>query len=116
MSINKPLFYSSSIRDVKFGKDVTCVEPCNLYECKIGDFSFIGPFVEIQSDVKIGKNCKIQSHSFVCSKVKIGDNCFIGHAVTFTNDLFAKGHPSTNENDWLPTIIEDSVSVDVGPR
>ena len=73
-----------------------------------------GPFVEIQSDTIIGRNCRVQSHSFICSKVKVGDNCFIGHGVTFTNDLLKSGQPSANENEWLPTILGNDVSVGSG--
>ena len=100
--------------NVKLGENVTIVEPSNLYGCTIGDESFVGPFVEIQSDAIIGKNCRIQSHSFICSKVEIGDHCFIGHGVTFTNDLFKEGIPSQNAKDWLPTIIEEQVSIGSG--
>ena len=73
MEFNKK---KSSIKNVKFGKNVTIIEPVNLYGCEIGDNCFIGPFVEIQEKVKIGKNTRIQSHSFICSNVKIGENCF----------------------------------------
>ena len=100
--------------DVKLGENITIIEPSNLYGCTIGDRSFIGPFVEIQSDAFIGKNCRIQSHSFICSLVKIGDNCFIGHGVTFTNDLFKDGLPSPNAKDWLHTNIEEQVSIGSG--
>ena len=102
------------IVDVKLGVNITIIEPANLYGCTIGDGSFVGPFVEIQSDAIIGKNCRIQSHSFFCSKLKIGDHCFIGHGVTFTNDLFKDALPSPNEKDWLPTIIEQQVSIGSG--
>ena len=102
------------IVDVKLGVSITIVEPSNLYGCTIGDRSFIGPFVEIQSAAQIGKDCRIQSHSFICSKVKIGDHCFIGHGVTFTNDLFKDGLPSPDAKDWLPTIIEEQVSIGSG--
>lgn len=67
----------SSIKNIKLGKNVTIVEPVNLYNCELGDNCFIGPFVEIQSNVKIGANTRVQSHSFICSNVKIGKNCFI---------------------------------------
>ena len=102
------------IVDVKLGASITIIEPSNLYGCTIGDRSFIGPFVEIQSAAQIGKDCRIQSHSFICSKVKIGDHCFIGHGVTFTNDLFKDGLPSPDAKDWLPTIIEEQVSIGSG--
>lgn len=100
--------------NVNLGENITIIEPSNLYGCKIGDGSFIGPFVEIQSDAFIGKDCRIQSHSFICSLVKISDHCFIGHGVTFTNDLFKDGIPSTDVKDWLPTIIEEQVSIGSG--
>ena len=76
------------INDVEFGDNITVVEPVNIYKCKVGDNSFIGPFVEIQKGVIIGDSCKIQSHSFVCEMVTIGNNCFISHGVNFINDLF----------------------------
>lgn len=102
----------STIREVNFGKNVKVVEPCNLYECKIGDDSFIGPFVEIQKDVTIGSRCKIQSHSFICSLVTIGNDCFVGHGVMFVNDSFSSGTPAGgNTAEWKPTIIEDQVSI-----
>jgi len=102
----------SNIRDVQFGLNVTIVEPCNLYECKIGDDSFIGPFVEIQQNVVIGERSKIQSHSFICSMVTIGNDCFIGHGVMFVNDDFKSGKPAGgDQTQWKPTIIEDHVSI-----
>ena len=84
----------AGINDVHFGKGVKVIEPVNLYGCHIGDNTFIGPFVEIQTNVTIGKRCKIQSHSFICELVEIGDNCFISHGVMFINDLFENGGPS----------------------
>jgi len=75
---NKPTIYQSQVKDVVFGENVKVVEPLNIYGCEIGDNTFIGPFVEIQKDVKIGKNCKVQSHSFICELVTIGDNTVIG--------------------------------------
>ena len=78
---------SISIKNVDFGSNVTIFEPVNLYGCSIGDDSFVGPFVEIQKNTTIGKNTKIQSHSFICELVSIGDECFIGHGVMFINDL-----------------------------
>ena len=102
------------LANVKLGENITIIKPSNLYGCTIGDKSFIGPFVEIQSDAFIGKSCRIQSHSFICSLVKIGDHCFIGHGVTFTNDLFKDGLPSPNAKDWLPTVIEEQVSIGSG--
>ena len=101
-----------AVRNVKFGKNVTIVEPVNIYGCKIGDNTFVGPFVEIQKDVKIGNDCKIQSHSFICELVAIGNNCFIGHGVMFINDLFTFGKPASGNKDlWNCTKIGNHVSI-----
>ena len=101
-----------SIKNVKFGKGVKIFEPVNLYGCSIGDHSFVGPFVEIQKYAIIGKNTKIQSHSFVCELVSIGDDCFIGHGVMFINDSFSNGKPANgNKNLWRKTKIGDNVSI-----
>jgi UDP-3-O-[3-hydroxymyristoyl] glucosamine N-acyltransferase len=43
------------MRDVEFGKGVRVFSFVNLYGCRIGDESVIGPFVEIQNDVTIGR-------------------------------------------------------------
>lgn len=103
---------SIDIKNVDFGKDISIINPVNLYGCKIGNNVFIGPFVEIQKDVVIGKRTKIQSHSFICELVTIGDDCFIGHGVMFINDLFANGAPAGgNKNFWKKTNIGDKVSI-----
>ena len=103
---------SIAIKNVDLGSDVTIVNPVNLYGCKIGDNSFIGPFVEIQRDVAIGARSKIQSHSFICELVSIGKDCFIGHGVMFINDLFSEGSPANgNKKLWRSTSIGDNVSV-----
>jgi len=100
------------ISDVKFGNDVVVIEPVNLYGCTIGDYTFIGPFVEIQKSVTIGKHCKIQSHSFICELVTIGDNCFVSHGVVFINDLFTSGGPAGGKkNLWKSTTIGNNVSL-----
>ncbi|MDG1262426.1 MAG: acyltransferase [Flavobacteriales bacterium] len=107
-----PKVYQASIRDVVFGEGVTVVEPSNLYECSIGSDSFIGPFVEIQKGVTIGKRTKVQSHSFVCELVSIGDDCFIGHGVMFINDLFNEGGPAGGDaSKWKKTHIGNHVSI-----
>ena len=103
--------YQAQIREVKMGADVKIVEPCNLYECELGDEVFVGPFVEIQSNVKIGKRSRIQSHSFICSLVEIGEDCFIGHGVMFVNDLFKEGKPAGNPKGWKETKIGNRVSI-----
>ncbi|MDE5926160.1 MAG: N-acetyltransferase [Helicobacter sp.] len=104
--------YTAQIREVKVGENVKIVEPCNLYECKLGDEVFVGPFVEIQSNVKIGKRSRIQSHSFICSLVDIGEDCFIGHGVMFINDLFKEGKPAGGDSTkYKETRIGNRVSI-----
>ena len=101
-----------SIRDIKCGKDVIIVEPSNLYECKLDDNVFIGPFCEIQKGVSIGRNTKVQSHSFICELVTIGSDCFIGHGVMFINDQFSSGGPAQgNKELWKETVIGNNVSI-----
>ena len=101
-----------SIKNVDFGSNVTIIEPVNLYGCSIGNDSFVGPFVEIQKNTTIGKNTKIQSHSFICELVSIGDECFIGHGVMFINDLFSEGRPANGNKDfWRNTKIGNNVSI-----
>lgn len=92
MKINK-----SKIIDSDIHSSVQIVEPVNIYGVKIGQDSFVGPFVEIQRDVTIGRNTRISSHTFVCSGVTIGDEVFIAHGVMFTNDLFKSDHYKTWE-------------------
>ena len=106
-----PKTYFASIRDMKFGKNITVVEPSNLYECNVGDNSFIGPFVEIQKGVVIGSNTRIQSHTFICELVCIGAGCFISHGVMFINDLFQEGSPSGSADKWKKTLIGNNVSI-----
>ncbi len=113
--MSAPKIRACSIRDVRFGVDVTVVEPANLYECEIGDGCFIGPFVEIQRGVVIGARTKVQSHSFVCELVTIGADCFIGHGVKFVNDLFTHGGPARGDRSlWRSTRIGNRVSIGSG--
>jgi acetyltransferase-like isoleucine patch superfamily enzyme len=110
--VSRPVIYTAQIKDVTFGQNIKLVEPLNLYGCTIGDNSFIGPFVEIQKDVRIGKNCKVQSHSFICELVTIGDNTVISHGVMFINDLFEKGMPANGDKTlWKKTLIGNNVSI-----
>ena len=108
-----PNLKSVSIRnDVVFGENVTVIQPVNIYGCNIGDNVFVGPFVEIQKNVKIGRRTRVQSHSFICELVSIGDDCFIGHSVMFINDLFAKGSPACGDtNLWKGTKIGNYVFI-----
>jgi acetyltransferase-like isoleucine patch superfamily enzyme len=110
--VNEPRLRQSGIRDVVCGTDVTVIEPANLYGCTIGDGTFIGPFVEIQKDVRIGRRCRIQSHSFLCELVTIGDDTVVAHGVMFINDLFATGGPARGDQTlWKRTIIGNHVSI-----
>jgi acetyltransferase-like isoleucine patch superfamily enzyme len=96
--------YLSIAPSVKLGKDVKLSKFINLYGCEIGDETKIGAFVEIQKNSKVGKRCKISSHTFVCEGVDIEDNVFIGHGVVFTNDIYpratAAGGGLQTEADW----------------
>ncbi|MGD0615320.1 MAG: acyltransferase [Verrucomicrobiota bacterium] len=110
--MGQPQIRASGIVDVTFGERVSVVQPVNLYGCTIGDDCFIGPFVEIQRGVVIGKRCRIQSHAFLCELVAIGDDCFISHGAMFINDLFATGGPAKGRPDlWRSTRIGNRVSV-----
>ena len=106
------IFKDSNVVDADIAENVTIVRPVNIYGCKISSDVFIGPFVEIQKNVHIGKRTKIQSHSFICELVGIGEDCFIGHGVMFINDLFAKGGPAQGDSSlWKDTSIADNVSI-----
>ncbi len=109
--MSRPRILQAEIRDVTFGDDVTVVEPCNLYECTIGDSCFVGPFVEIQKGVVVGARSRIQSHSFLCEKVTIGSDCFIGHGVSFINDAFRSGEVSFDSGEWEATIVGDGAII-----
>ncbi|CAN5458622.1 acyltransferase [soil metagenome] len=112
MELNDPVVRNIAIKNVSFGKNVVVVQPSNIYECSIGDDSFIGPFVEIQKGVVIGTKTKIQSHSFICELVLIGNNCFISHGVMFINDLFTEGGPAGGKKElWKSTKIGNHVSI-----
>lgn len=106
--------------DVKLGRDVKLSKFINLYGCAIGDETKIGAFVEVQKNAKIGRRCKVSSHTFVCEGVTIEDNVFIGHGVTFINDSYpratsAEGNLQT-EADWKVerTIVRTGASIGSG--
>ena len=108
----EPTIRQVGIVNVTFGKGVTVVTPVNLYGCTIGEDSFVGPFVEIQRDVVIGKRCRIQSQAFICELVSIGDDCFISHGAMFINDLFSVGGPAKGQRElWRTTKIGNGVSI-----
>ena len=105
--------------DVKLGRNVRIFGFTNLYGCEVGDDSKIGTFVEIQKGAKIGRRCKVSSHTFICEGVTIEDEVFIGHHVVFTNDLFpratANGQLQTDA-DWkcVPTLVKRGASIGSG--
>jgi UDP-2-acetamido-3-amino-2,3-dideoxy-glucuronate N-acetyltransferase len=108
------------LSNVDFGEDVVVQAFTNLYGCRIGDHSRVGPFVEIQSGVEVGASCKIQSHSFICTGVTIEDEVFVGHGVIFINDKRPRsttdeGELQTDE-DWelIETVIERRASLGSG--
>jgi acetyltransferase-like isoleucine patch superfamily enzyme len=107
----RPEVRHAGIVDVEFGKNVTVVQPVNLYGCAIGDGSFIGPFVEIQKGVTVGRRCRIQSHSFICELVTIGNDCFISHGAMFINDSFVAGGPAKKRSLWRQTKLGNRVSI-----
>jgi acetyltransferase-like isoleucine patch superfamily enzyme len=105
--------------DVKLGEGVKLSRFINLYGCEIGDHTKIGAFVEIQKNARVGKNCKISSHTFVCEGVTIEDNVFVGHGVMFINDRRPKasaGGRLQTEADWLvvPTRVCRGASIGSG--
>jgi acetyltransferase-like isoleucine patch superfamily enzyme len=105
------------LNDVKLGENVRIFSFVNAYGCEIGDETRVGAFVEIQKGVKVGRRCKISSHSFLCEGVTVEDNVFIGHGVMFINDKFPRattqdGSPKT-EADWtiIPITIKKGASI-----
>ena len=110
--MTSPSFKDVGIVDVNFGESVTIVRPVNLYGCEIGDGVAIGPFVEVQRNVRIGARTRIQSHTFICEMVDIGEDCFIGHGVMFINDTFSNGGPAGgDQSQWRATRLGDRVSI-----
>ena len=106
--------------DVKLGKNVKIYEFVNLYGCEIGDDSKIGTFVEIQKGVKVGRNVKISTHTFICEGVTIEDDVFVGHSVSFINDKYPRATNKEGslqtEKDWkvVPTIVKHHASIGTG--
>ncbi|MGQ0761900.1 MAG: acyltransferase [Acidobacteriota bacterium] len=103
--------------DVKLGRDVKIHHFVNLYGCEIGDGSSIGSFVEIQRGARVGRNCKISSHSFICEGVTVEDEVFIGHGVVFINDKYPRATTDDGtlqtDADWkvVPTVVRSRASV-----
>ena len=102
----------SQIINIKYKKNFKIISPVNIYGASFGQNCFVGPFCEIQKNVKVGDNTKIQSHSFICELVQIGKDCFIGHGVMFINDKFKEGKPAGgNKKLWLQTNISNNVYI-----
>lgn len=112
--------FCSIAPDVKLGKGVKLSKFINLYGCEIGDETKIGAFVEIQKNATVGRRCKISSHTFICEGVHIEDNVFIGHGVTFINDIYPRSTTPEGElqteADWKvdKTIIKRGASIGSG--
>jgi len=106
--------------DVKLGANVKLAQFVNLYGCEIGEDTKLGTFVEVQKNARIGRRCKISSHSFVCEGVSIEDNVFVGHGVMFINDMYpratAEGGELQTEKDWsvTPTTVRKGASIGTG--
>jgi len=105
---------SCDIRDVTSGNNVRVMAPANIYECELHDNVFIGPFVEIQKGCVIGRGSRVQSHTFICENVSLGEHCFIGHGVTFANDLFRGGQPDPDPCNWINISLGDNVTIGSG--
>lgn len=105
---------------VKLGRDVKLSKFINLYGCEIGDETKIGAFVEIQKNARVGRRCKISSHTFICEGVDIEDNVFVGHSVTFINDLYPRATTASgnlqSEADWKveKTLVKKGASIGSG--
>ncbi len=112
--------YVSVADDVRLGENVKLANFVNLYGCAIGDNTKIGTFVEVQKNACIGRNCKIQSHTFICEGVTIEDDVFVGHGVIFINDKYPRSTTGDgnlqSEADWkvIPTVVKKGASIGSG--
>lgn len=106
--------------DVKLGKDVRLAKFINLYGCEIGDETKIGAFVEVQKNARVGRRCKISSHTFICEGVTIEDHVFVGHGVVFINDSYPRATTASgdlqSEADWKVeyTVVKQGASIGSG--
>jgi len=112
--------FCSIAPDVKLGKDVKLSKFINLYGCEIGEETKVGAFVEIQKNARVGRRCKISSHTFICEGVTIEDNVFVGHSVTFVNDSYPRATAADGglqtEKDWKveKTLVKRGASIGSG--
>jgi acetyltransferase-like isoleucine patch superfamily enzyme len=112
--------YLAIAPDVVLGRDVKLARFINLYGCEIGDETKVGAFVEIQKNARVGRRCKISSHTFICEGVTLQDNVFIGHGVTFINDTYPRATSASGklqtEADWQvePTLVKQGASIGSG--
>jgi UDP-2-acetamido-3-amino-2,3-dideoxy-glucuronate N-acetyltransferase len=108
------------IDDVEFGDGVVVYSFTNLYGCRIGDGTRVGPFVEIGRGASVGARCKVQSHSFICDGVEIGDEVFVGHGVVFINDKYPRATTDDGslqtEDDWelIRTVVGQRATIGSG--
>jgi len=110
--MNSPGLKRAGIVDVTVGRNVTIVEPANVYGCVLEDDVFVGPFVEIQKGVRVGARSRIQSHSFVCELVEIGADSVVAHGVMFINDPYSTGGPARGRRElWKSTRVGSRVSI-----
>jgi acetyltransferase-like isoleucine patch superfamily enzyme len=106
--------------DVKLGKDVKLAKFINLYGCEVGDETKIGAFVEIQKNARVGRRCKISSHTFICEGVTIEDHVFVGHGVVFINDSYPRATTASGDlqsaDDWKVeyTVVKEGASIGSG--
>lgn len=112
--------YCRIAADVGLGRGVVIHAFVNLYGCLIGDETRIGTFVEIQKNARIGERCKISSHTFICEGVCLEDEVFVGHNVTFINDLDPRAVTAAGrlqgDDDWrmVPTLVERGAAIGSG--
>jgi acetyltransferase-like isoleucine patch superfamily enzyme len=109
-----PTLRDTDVRNIESGENVVIYQPANLYNCRLGDNVFVGPFVEIQGNTSVGADTKIQSHTFICEYVTLGERCFIGHGVMFANDMFRDGKPNANLESWGRIVVGNDVSIGSG--
>lgn len=119
MDAAPPNVYLCIASDVRMGSNVKLSKFINLYGCEVGDETKIGAFVEIQKNARVGKRCKISSHTFICEGVTIEDEVFIGHNVTFVNDMFPRATANgalQTEADWRveTTLVKRGASIGSG--